>query len=74
MIVMGSDQTPRFVESSPFQIDALNLNGSDRDTGGEYLGITYLRDGGFAVVSPIENTKDQRYGFTWMRFVYSEKP
>jgi hypothetical protein len=74
MIVIGSDQTAHFVESSPFQIDALNLNGSDRDTAGEYLGITYLRDGGFAVVSPIENTKDRRYGFTWMRFVYSEKP
>jgi hypothetical protein len=76
MIVVGSgDNQPRFVEATPFQIDAWERNGSsNRDTGGEYLGIAFLRSGGFGVVSPIQNVKDQRLGFTWMRFAYSERP
>jgi hypothetical protein len=78
MVVVGAgDEPPRFVEATPFQIDAWNgtLNGMPtRVTGGEYLGIAFLRSGGFGVVSPVQNTKDQRLGFTWMRFVYSEQP
>ncbi|MGD0295650.1 MAG: sialidase family protein [Bryobacteraceae bacterium] len=75
MIFAGEDdKPPRLVESTPFQPDVWRRNATDRDTGGEYLGITFLRRGGFAVVSPIQNPKDQRFGFTWMRFEYSEKP
>lgn len=76
MIFMSAgDNPPRFVESRPFQLDAWRRTGElARDTGGEYLGITFLRDGGFAVVAPIQNVKDQRFGFTWMHFVYSEQP
>jgi hypothetical protein len=74
LIRIGSAlRQPRFVESAPFQIDAFTRKG-DRDTGGEYLGIAFLRGGGFAVVSPIQNLKDKRLGFTWMRFAYPEKP
>jgi hypothetical protein len=34
---------------------------------GEYLPITFLRDGGVAVVSPIQNERAGRYGFSWWR-------
>jgi hypothetical protein len=75
MIFVGEDDKPlRFVQSEPFQLDVWTRKGTDRATGGEYLGITFLRSGGLAVVSPIQNSKDQRSGFTWMRFEYSEKP
>ncbi len=75
MIFAGKDdKPPQFVESAPFQLDAWNRKMTERDTGGEYLGITFLRSGGFAVVSPIQNSKDRRLGFTWMRFEYSGKP
>ncbi|MCC6363365.1 MAG: exo-alpha-sialidase [Bryobacterales bacterium] len=75
LIMLGSDdRPPRLVESAPFQIDAWRRNGTDRDTGGEHLGITFLRRGGFAVVSPIQDIKDHRVGFTWMTFIYSKTP
>jgi hypothetical protein len=38
------------------------------------LGSRFYAGGGFAVVTPIQNSKTQRLGFTWMRFEYSEKP
>ena len=42
-------------------------NPEERDTGGEYLPITFLRDGSVAVVSPIQNERAGRYGFSWWR-------
>jgi hypothetical protein len=74
MIFVDNDKPPRFAESTPFQVDAFRWKSNDADTGGEYLGITFLRKGGFAVVGPIQNTKEKRWGFTWMRFEYSEEP
>jgi len=40
----------------------------NRATLGEYLAPTFLKTGGFAVVSAIQNERDQRFGFTWRRF------
>jgi hypothetical protein len=39
----------------------------ERSAAGEYLPIAFLRDGSLAVVSPIQNEKAARYGFSWWR-------
>ena len=65
----GGNIAPSFIQSAPFQPDTWDWEHErDRDTAGEYLGITFLESGGFAVVSAIQNKKEKRYGFTWMRF------
>jgi hypothetical protein len=38
-----------------------------RSAAGEYLPVAFLRDGSLAVVSPIQNEKEGRYGFSWWR-------
>jgi hypothetical protein len=38
-----------------------------RSAAGEYLPILFLRDGSLAVVSPIQNERAGRFGFTWWR-------
>lgn len=65
--------SPRMIESPPIRID--NWRPIDRpdsqairDTGGEYLAITFLSDGGLAVVSPIQNRNANRFGFSWWEF------
>ena len=40
-----------------------------RSAAGEYLPVAFLRDGSLAVVSPIQNERAQRFGFTWWRVV-----
>jgi hypothetical protein len=64
---------PRITEAPPFQPDswALPVRGGDgttRDAGGEYVGMTFLRRGGFAVVTPIQNLNAKRMGFSWRRY------
>ena len=49
---------PRVTQSEPFAVDAwlqpaAHPDSALRQSGGEYLAITFLRDGGFGVVSPI---------------------
>lgn len=39
-----------------------------RDTAGEYLGLTFLRDGSLVVVTPIQDPMKWRFGFSWWRF------
>lgn len=39
-----------------------------RDTGGEYVPVTFLRDGSLGVVTTIQNQREKRLGFTWWRF------
>ena len=68
--VGDADTPPRMIESPPFQIDSWVSPPEEppvRDTGGEYLAITFLRDGGLAMVSPIQNEGAQRFGFSWWR-------
>jgi hypothetical protein len=38
-----------------------------RDTDGEYLAVTFLRNGDLVVVSPIENKRTKRFGFSLWR-------
>jgi hypothetical protein len=65
--------SPRIMESTVLRIDSWKA--PDRpgvallsDEAGEYLGITFLRDGGLAVVSPIQDWLSWHFGFSWWRF------
>jgi catechol 2,3-dioxygenase-like lactoylglutathione lyase family enzyme len=63
---------PRVVESPPFEPDCwLEGRSPDapplRSTGGEYLAACFLHRGGLAVVSPIENRRDKRFGFSFWK-------
>jgi len=62
---------PHFVESSPFRPDSWQRNNPQwpndplpPDTAGEYLAVSFLRNGGLVVVSPIQNMREKRYGFS----------
>jgi len=63
---------PRVVESAPFEPDCwLESRSPDapplRSTGGEYLAVCFLRAGGLAVVSPIQNWREKRFGFSFWK-------
>lgn len=49
---------------------AIDVHGNPpvRDTAGEYLAALFLRDGTLAVVSPIQNEADKRFGFSFWKF------
>jgi len=71
--VGDGEAPPRVMESAALRTDSWEPpdrpgNPAVRDTAGEYLGITFLRDGGFAVVSPIQDVLNWRFGFSWWRF------
>jgi len=73
-IDVGEGETrPRMIESPPFKPNSWRLNRSwpedplIRDTAGEYLAITFLRTGGLVVVSPIQNERENRYGFSFWK-------
>lgn len=60
---------PRIVESQPIRPDSWRRdtrpeNPPIRETAGEYLAISFLRSGGLVVVSPIQNIRENRYGFS----------
>jgi hypothetical protein len=66
------DAPPRVVESRPFEPDCWQESRSPeklllRSTGGEYLAVSFLNSGGLAVVSPIENRRDKRFGFSFWK-------
>lgn len=67
---------PRVIESQPFQTDTWSRpreqhpgDPAHRVTGGEYIAVTYLRAGGLGVVTTIQNPAENRFGFTWWKFV-----
>ena len=64
---------PRVIQSAPLPIEVWIPRGAQGDslhhgTGGEYLGLAFLHDGGLGVVSPIQNPSAHLLGFTWWRF------
>jgi len=64
----GTD-TPRIVESAPFEPESWRRDTRPdappiRATAGEYLPILFLRKGGLVVVSPIQNMRENRFGFS----------
>jgi hypothetical protein len=61
---------PHMLASPPFEIDvwAAGQRPTDpptRDSAGEYLAMAFLRDGGLAMVSPIQDKAAARFGFTY---------
>jgi hypothetical protein len=61
---------PRMVEAPPFKPDSWRENRQwpedpqTPDTAAEYLALAFLRSGGMAVVSPIQNKREKRFGFS----------
>lgn len=60
---------PVMVESQPFRPDSWRKvtrpeDSPIRDTAGEYLAISFLHKGGLVVVSPIQNWREKRFGFS----------
>jgi hypothetical protein len=70
--ILNGAVPPKISESTPFRVDWWQNGASPevplvRGTGGEYVALTFLRSGGLAVVSPIANSREQRFGFSWWR-------
>ncbi len=64
---------PLVLRAAPFQIDSWQAlistaNPAIRDAAGEYLALTFLDDDQIGVVSPIQNPRAARFGFSWWRF------
>jgi len=63
---------PRLVESQPFQPDSWQEGPRPgdppvRSAAGEYLAVCFLHRGELAVVSPIQNMREKRFGFSFWR-------
>ena len=55
-------------ESVPLQPNSWTRGDSPtRDPGGEYVPVAFLTDGGLAVVTPIQDERGYRWGFSWWR-------
>ena len=64
----SADGAPQVRESVPFQPDTWTSGDSPtRDPGGEYVPVAFLTDGGLAVVTPIQDQRGARWGFSWWR-------
>ena len=64
---------PRMIESPPFKPDSWRQNQAwpedpqTPDPAGEYLAVSFLRNGGLVIVSPIQNKLEKRFGFSLWR-------
>jgi hypothetical protein len=63
---------PRVVKAPPFRPDSWQREAStvavrSRDPGGEYLALSFLKSGTLAVVSPIQDDRAKRFGFSVWR-------
>jgi BNR/Asp-box repeat len=74
LITVGdTDAPPRVTQSPPLPTDAFRtwvVDGdtlSGPDTGGEYVALTFLREGGLGAVTPIQDLNAHRMGFTFWR-------
>lgn len=74
--VNDAGEPPQVIEAEPFQPEIWSWVFPDRPaapihrgTGGEYVPITFLREGGLGVVTTIQNQRDKRLGFLWWEFV-----
>ena len=70
-IDIGEGRTPpRMIESQTFKPDSwwppsrTPEDPQTRETAGEYLAILFLHKGGLAVVSPLMNWREKRFGFS----------
>lgn len=72
-IDVGTDGAPRVTMASPRVLESARPRQGQgdalfNDPGGEYLSITFLRDGSLGVATPIQNKSAKRFGFTWWTF------
>jgi hypothetical protein len=63
-ITITANAPPQVRSASPFTFDAVNASGIPQP-GGEYVPVAFLRDARLAVVTPIQNLKANRLGFSW---------
>ena len=66
---VGSDAQPHVVLSEPLRFESwMEYEGEwMRDTAGEYVPVAYLQNGDLAVVTPLQDARGGRFGFTWWR-------
>jgi len=66
---VGNDASPRAVLSEPIRFESwMEYEGEwRRDTAGEYVPVAYLRDGDLGLVTPLQDARTDRFGFTWWR-------
>ena len=60
--------TPRVRVSDALPLESWRGTPPSADAAGEYLAVRWLRDGSFAVVTPVQHAAAGRLGFTWWRF------
>jgi hypothetical protein len=71
--VEPSKSAPHVIQSPLLDLDtfawgdATHPSGLRRESAGEYLGVTFLRDGGIGVATPIQAPLTHRLGFTYWR-------
>ena len=69
----NGNAAPRVVKAPSFRPDSWQRGEAStvalrsRDPGGEYLAVSFLRSGGLAVVSPIQDDRAKRFGFSFWR-------
>jgi hypothetical protein len=69
-VALGTGGAPSVALSAPQEFDAWDTdpkraNALYRDPAGEYVGVTFLRDGAIGVVTPVQHPA--RTGFTWWK-------
>jgi len=57
------------LRTEPFQPDTWREGKVPRvrDSGGEYVPVVFLSDGGLGVVTTVQDSQDDRFGFTWWK-------
>ncbi len=65
----GGEGEPTVLLAEPFQIDVWRdlESARARDPGGEYLPVAFLSDGDLGVAAPVQDARNERFGFSWRR-------
>ncbi len=66
---VDSDAAPSVVMSEPLRLESWMESEGEwvHDPAGEYVPVTFLSDGDLAVVTPLQDERTNRFGFTWWR-------
>jgi hypothetical protein len=66
----GDSGSPEIFRAEPFTPSSWNEGGETQvpTPAGEYVPVVFLPDGQLGVVSPIQDSHNDRWGFTWWRF------
>jgi hypothetical protein len=63
-ITVAGNTAPHVRIAPPFTFEAVNASGLPQP-GGEYVPVAFLHDGPLGMVTPIQNLKAKRLGFSW---------